>query len=208
MHRTALFTAFLAFALLAAPTGRAANPPEAEAPAQNKPEEPSGQANPEEPDLASILAAFAKVKTGLADAVGVAEKEAGGGKAVDATFEPGNATPVFRVTVYRNNSLWEGLFDADSGKSTGNTNTTAEADLDDQEKKELAAVVGAKTSLLDAIKAAEAAAGGKTIDAGIEEHDSKVWYQIAVVKNDAVQPVLVDPATGKAQLAPTEQKQQ
>ena len=29
----------------------------------------------------------------------------------------------------------------------------------------------------------------------------KVWYQVAVVKNGAVQPVLVDPASGQAKPA-------
>ena len=208
-QRTALFTALFALALLSgAPGLRAANPPAGQPQDQqskpgeqsgDQPAEQPGESNPEEPDLASILAAFAKAKTGLADAVATAEKEAGGGKAVDATFEPGEATPVYRVTVYRNNALWEGLYDADTGKATGSPSMTNESELDDQEKKELASVTDAKASLLDAIKTAETEVGGKTVDAGIEEHDGKVWYQIAVVKNGAVQPVLVDPATGKAQ---------
>jgi uncharacterized membrane protein YkoI len=193
MNRITTFAALLAFAVLPGAPTLAADPPKA--PAQ------ASETDAEQPDLATVLTAFAKVKTGLADAVAAGEKEAGGGKAVDATFDPTGPNPVYRVTVYRNNSLWEGLFDADSGKSTGKTNTIAETELEDQEKKELTGIASAKTPLLDAIKAAEKEAGGKAIDAGIEEHEGKVSYQVAVVKNGAVQPMLVDPATGQARAA-------
>lgn len=201
MNRITVLTALLAFALLPGPASYAADPP-----AQ------ASETTPEQPDLATVLAAFAKAKTGLADAVTAGEKEAGGGKAVDATFDPTGTSPVYRVTVYRNNSLWEGFFDADSGKATGKTNNIAENELEDQEKKELSGITSAKTSMLDAIKAAEKEGGGKSIDAGIEEHDGKVWYQVAVVKSGAVQPILVDPATGQAKPAaadaPPAQKKQ
>jgi uncharacterized membrane protein YkoI len=203
MNRITALTALLAFALLSGAPARAADPPAAPQ---------ASETTPEQPDLATVLAAFAKVKTGLADAVTAGEKEAGGGKAVDATFDPTGPAPVYRVTVYRNNSLWEGFFDADSGKSTGKTNNIAENELEDQEKKELSGITTAKTSIIDAIKAAEKEGGGKSIDAGIEEHDGKVWYQVAVVKNGAVQPVLVDPASGQAKPAaadaPAPQKRQ
>ena len=189
LNRTTAVAALLAFALLS-PAAYAADPPAAPPQAE--------ESNPDQPDLATILAAFSKVKGSMADTVAAAEKEAGGGKAVDATFDPSGPSPAYRVTVYNNNSLWEGLFDADTGKSTGKTNTISENDLEDQEKKDLAGVAGAKTSLLDAVKAAEKGGGGKAIDAGIEEREGKPWYQIAVVKNGAVLPVLVDPATGEA----------
>jgi uncharacterized membrane protein YkoI len=204
MNRTTILIALLALALLWGAPARAADPPAA--PAQGS------ETTPEQPDLATVLAAFAKVKTGLIDAVTAGEKEAGGGKAVDATFDPTGTSPVYRVTVYRNNTLWEGFFDADSGKSTGKTNNIAETELEDQEKKELSGITSAKNSMLDAIKAAEKEGGGKAIDAGIEEHDGKMWYQVAVVKSGAVQPILVDPATGQAKPAasdaPPSQKKQ
>src|SRR5436305_6191940 len=193
MNRTTVLTALLAFALLLGAPARAADPPAA--PAQGS------ETAPEQPDLATVLTAFAKAKTGLVDAVTNGEKEAGGGKAVDATFDPTGTSPVYRVTFYRNNSLWEGFFDADSGKSTGKTNNIAENELEDQEKKELSGITSAKTSMLDAIKAAEKEGGGKSIDAGIEEHEGKVWYQVSVVKSGAVQPVLVDPQRGQAKPA-------
>lgn len=192
-HRITAVAALLAFALLCGgPAVRAADPPAGPKAEEN---------NPEQPDLATVLAAFAKVKTPLTDAVAAAEKEAGAGKAVDATFDPSGPSPVYRVTIYRNNSLWEGLFDPDTGKATGKNNTIAENELEDQEKKELTGIANAKTSMLDAMKTAEKEGGGKAIDAGIEEHEGKVWYQIAVVKNGAVQPVIVDPATGQAKPA-------
>ena len=196
MNRITALIALLALALLPGAPARAADTPAA--PPQ------ASETNPEQPDLATVLTAFGKVKTGLADAVTAGEKEAGGGKAVDATFDPTGPTPVYRVTVYHDNSLWEGFFDADSGKSTGKTNKIAETELEEQEKKELTGITSAKTSMIDAIKAAEKEGSGKAIDAGIEEHDGKVWYQVAVAKNGAVQPILVDPASGQAKAAATD----
>lgn len=191
MKRPAAFAALLVFAMLfAAPPTLAADEPAA------KPE--AGEDNPEQPDLATVLTAFAKAKVGLADVVAAAEKEAGGGKGVDATFDPTGPSPAFRVTVYKDKSLWEANFDTEAAKPTGKTNMIAESELEDQEKKELTGIADAKTSMLDAIKAAEKEGGGKAIDAGIEDRDGKLWYQIAIVKAGAVQPVLVDPATGAA----------
>jgi len=68
----------------------------------------------------------------------------------------------------------------------------------DDEHQEAAAVLNAKTSLLQATAAAEQHTGGKAIDAGIENHNGKVIaYDVKVVKGNTVQKVLVDLETGK-----------
>ena len=66
------------------------------------------------------------------------------------------------------------------------------------EQQEATAIQNAKISLMQAIAAAEKHTGGKAIDSGIENQNGKVIaYDIAVVKENAVQKVLVDMGTGQ-----------
>src|SRR5437764_13895788 len=88
MNRITAFAALFALAVWPVVPALAADPPAGAAPAS--------ETNAEQPDLATVLTAFAKVKSGLADIIGAAEKEAGGGKAVDATFDAGGPSPSYR----------------------------------------------------------------------------------------------------------------
>lgn len=66
------------------------------------------------------------------------------------------------------------------------------------ERQEATAIQSAKTSLVQAIAAAEQHTGGKAIDSGIENQNGKVIaYDIEVVKENIVQKVLVDMGTGQ-----------
>ncbi|MGH8863195.1 MAG: PepSY domain-containing protein [Burkholderiales bacterium] len=66
------------------------------------------------------------------------------------------------------------------------------------EQQEAAAVQNAKTSLVQAIAAAEQHTGGQAIDTGVENHDGKViGYDVKVAKGNTVQKVLVDLDTGE-----------
>lgn len=66
------------------------------------------------------------------------------------------------------------------------------------EQQEAAAVQNAKTSLVQAITAAEQHTGGKAIDISIEDHDDRViGYHVKVAKGNTVQEVLVDLNTGQ-----------
>ena len=199
MHRMTGFAALLASVLVAAaPLAAAVAQP------ANQPAKPPANApgNPPPVGPKEALAAFGKAKITLTDAVAAGEQQSGG-KAVDATFGGGSSNPAYRVTIYRNKTLWEGLFDANTGKPIGQANTIPENQLDDREKAELAGIDQAKTTLAQAIKAAEQQGGGKAIDAGIEQRGGKMSYEIAIVKAGAVQPMTVDPATGTATVATT-----
>jgi uncharacterized membrane protein YkoI len=70
--------------------------------------------------------------------------------------------------------------------------------LANDEQQEAAALLNAKTSLVQAITAAEQHTGGKAIDSGIEDQNGKVIaYDVKVIKGNTVQKVLVDIDTGK-----------
>jgi uncharacterized membrane protein YkoI len=67
----------------------------------------------------------------------------------------------------------------------------------DNEQNETAAVLAAKISLTQAIAEAERQAGGKAVQAGVENQNGSIAYDVEVASGTTVQKVLVDPTTGK-----------
>jgi uncharacterized membrane protein YkoI len=66
------------------------------------------------------------------------------------------------------------------------------------EQDELRVVTNAKTSLSQAIAAAEQETGGKAVETGIENHDGVfIAYEVRIAKGNTLQKVLVDLDTGK-----------
>ena len=60
-----------------------------------------------------------------------------------------------------------------------------------------AAMLAAKVTLTDAIAAAEKEAGGKAIDAGMDDEDGALFIAVNVAQGETIQKVLIDPQTGK-----------
>ena len=65
------------------------------------------------------------------------------------------------------------------------------------EPSELAVLQGAKISLSEAIGIAEKEAGGKAVEAGIDDENGQYAFEVEVLGSSAEQEVLIDPATGK-----------
>lgn len=76
-----------------------------------------------------------------------------------------------------------------AASNDGKTNTS--------EQSEIAAVLGAQHSLADAVRVAEAGAGGKAFEADMEDEDGQNLYSIAVLSGGKVTEFAIDPATGK-----------
>jgi len=72
------------------------------------------------------------------------------------------------------------------------------------EHHEIQAVLSAKTSLSQAIAAAERYTGGKAVETGLEHRDGRLAYQVKTAKGDTVTTVLVDPDSGKVLQAAAE----
>ena len=70
-------------------------------------------------------------------------------------------------------------------------------DRERHDQREAASLLSAKTSLTQAIAAAESQTQGKALDAGLENEDGSMRYEVRIVKDDATQLVLVAPDTGK-----------
>ena len=68
---------------------------------------------------------------------------------------------------------------------------------EDNDQKAISAIQQAKTSLVQAITAAEQETGGKAIETGIENRDGILAYEITTAKGNTLETVLVDPDSGK-----------
>lgn len=66
-----------------------------------------------------------------------------------------------------------------------------------ENSKEIASVLGAKTSIAQAIAAAEQQTGGRAMKIGIEEEKGVYFYEIKTVTKDKVAEVFVDPTSGQ-----------
>ena len=143
------------------------------------------------------LQAFRSAKVALSEAIATAEKHSRGGKLVDVTFDAQHGNPVYRVKTYQNNAVWEGIVDARSGQVIGAGQTTPESALDSEDTAELAGLRRAAVSLADAVKIAEQRAAGKAMNAGLEQTNGKIVYEITIVKGDSARKIVIDPASGQ-----------
>jgi uncharacterized membrane protein YkoI len=140
---------------------------------------------------------FRQAKVTLLDAIAAA-KNHGGGKLMDVTFDVSDGKSVYKVKTYQNNEVWEAALDALSGEFIEQGTITPANQLDEEDKAELAGLQQATVTLAQAVNAAEKSIGGKAMNAGLEEINRKVVYEISVVqKAGFVKKVMVDPTTGQ-----------
>src|SRR3954463_5652511 len=109
------------------------------------------------------LAAFQNVKILLLQAIITSEQHAGGGTVIDVSFEKKGGTPAYRAKVYHNNSVWEGLIDANNGNIVGQPISISENQFDQEPKAEVKALHTAKVTLAEAVKEGEQQGNGKAI---------------------------------------------
>lgn len=65
------------------------------------------------------------------------------------------------------------------------------------EKQEITAIEQAKTSLPQAVAAAEQQTGGKAVSASLEDRNGVMAYEVEVASGGKLQKVIVDAGTGK-----------
>lgn len=163
----------------------------------------AGSTNTPDPEMNSTsynsadIKAFENIKLSMANAVSMAEQHANGNKVANVAFSQQNGSSVFRVRTYGNNSMQQETIDANSGQMIGTSKTTAEGQLDPEDKAELNALLKAKTQLSEAVKAVEQKSPGKIVSAGLEQMNGKVAYQVSVVSNGSVASFHVDPNSGQ-----------
>src|SRR4051812_8254193 len=143
------------------------------------------------PDLRAAEAA----KLSVADAIAIAEEHSKAGTVLEVSFRMQGFRPTYLLRTYQNGEVWEGAIDANSGAILGPGVTTAERDLDDEDKAELAGVRSATTTL--AVKTAEEHVKGKAVSGGVEATKGGVVWEVIVAAKGAAWTGVIDPRRGQ-----------
>lgn len=125
-------------------------------------------------DEASEIAFVLSAKHSLIDAVATAEKRAMG-SALEANLEVEDGKAFYEVTTVSKTGMFEAKIDA-------NTGMVLSAEPEDDEAGEHLSQAG--MSLTEAVKAAEAAAGGKAMEAELEDEDGIRIFEVELASAD------------------------
>ena len=126
-----------------------------------------------------------------------------GGIVIDASFQVSNGRPVYRIKAFvgwdnaaSDQSVWEGMVDAQMGKVVGTSQRIALGHLDPQDRKGLAGLHAWDVSLGEAATAAEDYGGGKAIGVHLTERNGESIFEVTLVKNMSPINVAVDAING------------
>jgi uncharacterized membrane protein YkoI len=154
---------------------------------------PEADATPTEKEIK----AFETVKVSIADAIKIAAKQHLDAKVVDVSFDSQGGQLAYKVKTYQGNNVWEGAVDAWTGQVIGKGTTTPVSKLDEEDQLELVEVQKASIDLSAATALAEEKGSGKAISAALEETNSRVVYEVTIVKNGSATKFVIDPRSGQ-----------
>ena len=158
----------------------------------------AGAAFAAEDDNAQEVTAALATKTTLTQAITSAEHQTAG-RALAIGLEDHDGAYAYKVTVItKDGKLSEVSVDPTSGKVL---RTEAEGLIarvfDQDDRVDAAKLRDARTTLAGAIATAEQEAGGRAVEAGYENENGRVQFQVAVAKDHSVREVKIDSTTGK-----------
>jgi uncharacterized membrane protein YkoI len=142
-------------------------------------------------------ASIETARLSVTDIIAAAEKLRAGASVLDVSFEPKDGKPAYAVRTYANGKVWDGLLDGISGAAIDQGTAMDESALDAEDKAELAALKGAKITLRQAVASAEKAAGGRALNAGLEQVRGRAIWEILIQDTTKPQQIHIDPITGK-----------
>jgi uncharacterized membrane protein YkoI len=143
------------------------------------------------------IKAFETVKVSLVDAIRIAAEQHGEAKVVDVSFDSQGGQLAYKVKTYQGNNVWEGAVDAWTGQVIGKGTTTPVSKLDEEDQLELVEVQKASIDLSAATALAEEKGSGRAISAELEETNSRVVYEVTIVKNGSATKFVIDPRSGQ-----------
>jgi uncharacterized membrane protein YkoI len=119
-----------------------------------------------------------------------------GESVLDVSFEPKDGKPAYAVRTFGNGKVWDGLLDGLAGTVIGDGTVTDEAELDDEDKAEVAASKSAKITLRQAVEAAEKTYNSPALNAGLEQVRGRIVWEV-LFRNANHEQIHIDPMTGR-----------
>ncbi len=155
--------------------------------------ETGGDAAADRQAVSREIERFRSSSISISQAMAIAEARHAGATTADVSFDGGSGVPVYRVKILHNDRIWRSTINATTGELMGGEAALPLAELDHDDRSNLAALGSITHSLTDAVRVAEKAASGKAISGGLVREGGRLNFAIVVISGDDLKEVLLEP---------------
>ncbi|MDN3273283.1 PepSY domain-containing protein [Frankia sp. RB7] len=163
------------------------------------PGETDGDAAADRQAVSREIERFRSSSISISQAMAIAEARHAGATTADISFDGGSGVPVYRVKTLHNDRIWRHTINATTGELMGGEAALPLAELDHDDRSNLAVLGTIRHRLADAVRVAEQAASGKAISGGLVREGGRLNFAIVVISGDDLKEVILEPpgARGK-----------
>ncbi len=134
----------------------------------------------------------------LSQAMAIAEARHAGAITADVSFDGTASVPVYRVKTLHKDRIWRYTINAATGELVGGEAALPLAELDLDDRNNLAVLGTIRHRLPDAVRVAERAASGKAISGGLVRERGRLNFAIVVISGGDLKEVILEPPTARA----------
>ncbi|WP_354222527.1 PepSY domain-containing protein [Bradyrhizobium sp. F1.4.3] len=160
--------------------------------------ETDGDAEADRQAVSREIERFRSSSISISQAMAIAEARHAGSTTADVSFDGGSDVPVYRVKTLHNDRLWRHTINAATGELIGGEAALPLAELDLDDRSNLAALGAIRHRLADAVRVAERAASGKAISGGLVRERGRLNFAIVVISGDDLKEVILEPPGARA----------
>ncbi|KYG99499.1 PepSY domain-containing protein [Bradyrhizobium sp. DOA1] len=155
--------------------------------------ETDGNAEADRQAVSREIERFRSSSISISQAMAIAEGRHAGATTADVSFDGGSGVPVYRVKTLHNDRIWRHTINASTGELVGGEAALPLAELDHDDRSNLAALGAIRHRLADAVRVAERAASGKAISGGLVRERGRLNFAIVVISGDDLKEVILEP---------------
>jgi len=155
--------------------------------------ETEGDATADRQAISREIERFRSSSISIGQAMAIAEARHAGATTADVSFDGGSGVPVYRVKTLHNDRIWRNTINAATGEVMSGEAALPLAELDQEDRSNLAALGTIKHHLADAVRVAEKAASGKAISGGLVRDRGRLNFAIVVISGDDLKEVILEP---------------
>jgi uncharacterized membrane protein YkoI len=155
--------------------------------------ETDGDAGADRQAISREIERFRSSSISISQAMAIAEARHAGATTADVSFDGGSGVPVYHVKTLHNDRLWRQTINASTGEIIGGEAALPIAELNVEDRSNLAALGTIRHRLADAVSVAEQAASGKAISGGLVRERGRLNFAIVVISGDDLKEVILEP---------------
>ncbi|MBR0817857.1 PepSY domain-containing protein [Bradyrhizobium liaoningense] len=160
--------------------------------------ETDGNAETERQAVSREIERFRSSPISISQAMAIAEARHAGATTADVSFDGASGVPVYRVKTLHNDRIWRHTINAATGELIGGEAALPLAELDLDDRSNLAALGAIRHRLADAVHVAERAASGKAISGGLVRERGRLNFAIVVISGGNLKEVILKPPGARA----------